>query len=622
METESIYADNPLIKGQAHIRLLKILPGPPTDPIKCLFDIFDIKATPRYGALSYERSPETHSQLIYVNGQPTRVRINLWNFLSKLRSRGYHDYLWCDAICIDQSNDYERSHQVRLMSQIYRTAETVLVWLGEEQHNSSHVLRTIRSISICTDRASRAAYLTGRATLWKALADLSKQRYWSRIWIVQEITVARSIEVYCGSEKIAWPLLTTACKFPPDQVTSCASDLRTPLDGGGHEHQVMRRAAGRELNHSTMYRIIRSQRRWPRFVDSFETLYELYKESGCQDDRDRIFALLAIAKEVVLNHNLTADYNADMEETFISVVAWAGRGAVKIHSRIQFARLAANAMNLKWPRYSLESTIEIESQRSPSFSKWKQQGLPIAIRCRSLGRWTFHRQSKIATARILPEAFKSEPVEVSLPMSHVKGFMDLEFDLFGFNSSNVVLACKPTEHGTWTVAARAFYRFDDRAKVHETRIIAAGAFYQFDDRAKVHETSTVAARVFNQVDDRTKVHETRTVAAGAFYQFADRAKVDETWAVTVRAFYLFDNRDKDIVCQRIRQKFVSSVFKGLYVATDAIYRYSIELKNVAQFMEVFLDQINPKVWRQPRNLPGRYLVEDPLQKSPRTKIKN
>ena len=139
--------------------------------------------------------------------------------------------------------------------------------------------------------------------------------------MVQEITVARDLELFCGGETIPWPAFTTACKFPPDQLPPWASDLWAPLAEGDNEQQKMRRAAVRELYRSPMYGLVRSQRRWPIYVDSFETLSMRYKESECHDSRDRIFALLGIAKEVVLGRGFTVDYQKNMEETFIFLVA-------------------------------------------------------------------------------------------------------------------------------------------------------------------------------------------------------------------------------------------------------------------------------------------------------------
>ena len=39
-------------------------------------------------------------------------------------------FLWVDAICINQTDDSERSQQVRSMAKIYEDARRVLVWLG------------------------------------------------------------------------------------------------------------------------------------------------------------------------------------------------------------------------------------------------------------------------------------------------------------------------------------------------------------------------------------------------------------------------------------------------------------------------------------------------------------
>ena len=395
----SIYEHSPLLKGQAHIRLMKLVPGQATDNIECTFSIFDIDAAPKYQALSYEWGAKFRPELIRINDRITSIRRNLWKFLSRLKSHGYHGYLWCDAICIDQNNYHERNHQVQLMSQIYRKAHSVLVWLGEESRDSSSTIRILRIISTCQDAVSRASHLTRRAEIWKALAHLTKRRYWTRIWIVQEVTVAKTAVLFCGDEHIPWQVFATACKFPPDQLTPWASDLWAPLPGGQPEQQIERRAAGREVYRSIMYGLLRSQRRWPIYADSFTDLLIRYEYSGCEDDRDRIFALLNIAKELALDRSITVDYRKDMEEIFFSLVAWEGTGSIAIHSRLEFARSVASALGFlsQWADYPLESTIQSVCQRSPSFHRWLRQKWPISLGCRPLGRWEFHKDQDTGT---------------------------------------------------------------------------------------------------------------------------------------------------------------------------------------------------------------------------------
>jgi len=49
--------------------------------------------------------------------------------------------LWIEAICINQADDIEKSHQVSLMGEIYRNADNVVIFLGEERDDSAMVMR-------------------------------------------------------------------------------------------------------------------------------------------------------------------------------------------------------------------------------------------------------------------------------------------------------------------------------------------------------------------------------------------------------------------------------------------------------------------------------------------------
>lgn len=88
---------------------------------------------------------------INVDGTPFQATRNLFAALKRLRldpssSRianqpdcppvtdpsGTSRILWIDAICINQSDDDEKSHQVAMMGDIYGKAATGLLWLGEE----------------------------------------------------------------------------------------------------------------------------------------------------------------------------------------------------------------------------------------------------------------------------------------------------------------------------------------------------------------------------------------------------------------------------------------------------------------------------------------------------------
>src|SRR5437773_5998010 len=71
------------------------------------------------------------------NGQILRVWANLYDFLLRLRERQRGRSIWIDAVCIDQENTKEKVPQINMMDRIYKSAKTVLVWLGEST-GSSH----------------------------------------------------------------------------------------------------------------------------------------------------------------------------------------------------------------------------------------------------------------------------------------------------------------------------------------------------------------------------------------------------------------------------------------------------------------------------------------------------
>jgi hypothetical protein len=51
--------------------------------------------------------------------------------LRRLRHRSDPQVLWVDAICINQSDDAERSQQVKVMGAIYKSTRHCKIWLGE-----------------------------------------------------------------------------------------------------------------------------------------------------------------------------------------------------------------------------------------------------------------------------------------------------------------------------------------------------------------------------------------------------------------------------------------------------------------------------------------------------------
>lgn len=129
-----------------YLRVIKIRPSTTldsSDTIACDFSILDVNngwlynpetasARPghvEYVALSYTWGDADLVKEILLDGELFHVRENLWDFLNRARQTCLMEYLWIDALCINQSKAGEGNHQVAMMGDIYSRAERVIVWL-------------------------------------------------------------------------------------------------------------------------------------------------------------------------------------------------------------------------------------------------------------------------------------------------------------------------------------------------------------------------------------------------------------------------------------------------------------------------------------------------------------
>jgi Heterokaryon incompatibility protein (HET) len=79
-----------------------------------------------------------------MDDQDMAVTQNLYVALSYLQDQDIPRIIWVDAVCINQSDDVEKSLQLRLMAEIYAKASRVIVWLGEAYSASNEALEAIR----------------------------------------------------------------------------------------------------------------------------------------------------------------------------------------------------------------------------------------------------------------------------------------------------------------------------------------------------------------------------------------------------------------------------------------------------------------------------------------------
>ena len=184
--SEYHYSSLPLGPDSKVIRLLRLMPYKNErrgrTEIQC--ELFEYtpqdphKGTHLYEALSYTWGGSDKPRSISINKQKLAVTENLYAALLYLRDRSFERILWIDAICINQKDLKEQSHQVQIMAKIYSKAARVLVWLGETANNSEIALERLR---IAGENGFPDTF--NDKTIWQAMLALLYRPWFQRIWV-------------------------------------------------------------------------------------------------------------------------------------------------------------------------------------------------------------------------------------------------------------------------------------------------------------------------------------------------------------------------------------------------------------------------------------------------------
>lgn len=204
----------PLRNDKKEIRLLRILSrarckGLPDDSLHCTLEHVSRDSEVPYTALSYAWGNEDERCLIRVGGMLHYIGANLNAALRELQGEADDVILWIDQICINQSDDDEKNHQVSQMKDIYSKAERVVAWLGPAADDSDLLMFWLKQMS-AVDTSAKAlrdfvAYHNTpecMETIPIAFDKFCRRKYWTRLWIIQELGVARSLTLNCGSASL------------------------------------------------------------------------------------------------------------------------------------------------------------------------------------------------------------------------------------------------------------------------------------------------------------------------------------------------------------------------------------------------------------------------------------
>jgi hypothetical protein len=183
-----------------------------------------------YDALSYFWGATECEKHMICNGSKFPIRDNLFQALQYIRHEDNPQYLWIDAVCINQADNLEKGFQVFNMLSIYMKARKVIGWLGLEGQNTAYATEFAlgRIVKGSDDRIVKAKSDKDRKESWslqevyEGLLDLYERPWFQRIWVQQEIFAARELVILCGKQEIPSKALAAG----PNQYNWSTWDVR------------------------------------------------------------------------------------------------------------------------------------------------------------------------------------------------------------------------------------------------------------------------------------------------------------------------------------------------------------------------------------------------------------
>ena len=332
----STFKYEPLADPSADIRLVIVHPATcDQDEIKCDLQSMHISEA-RYESVSYAWGDASITSPILLEGYQFEVTVNLANALRSLRRQSEDPNqtrtLWVDAICIDQSNNLERSEQVQRMSSIYKSADQVIVWLGNyhepedetcwgdpyqfevsywpfeqvEPANFESIQGAFKLAGALHDEFDHftrqikpgGVVESQNHQSWAYLSLLCRRKWFKRLWVVQEVFFASKANVVCGRAEIPWKSFEGAgqalveCVKVPSGCPLTMIPLASPM--------LSSNVTGVSLKRAIRTNIV--------------SMLVCTSELEAKDPRDRLFAIRSLLGQDAVD--IDVDYSKTAEEVY------------------------------------------------------------------------------------------------------------------------------------------------------------------------------------------------------------------------------------------------------------------------------------------------------------------
>ena len=300
---KKLYVGCPLKNHENDIRLLRFADWEhDDDAICCSLECTFGQPYPSYAAISYTWGDPAILSTITVNGLRINIRANCWYALWQVRRLRSNQPVWIDSICINQDDLAEKSAQVFIMGEIYMATTEMYACVGPHENESEHLMlkmphivesyndyRATKRVSRRLKWASSYKYLNARTDilsdmerdsyerLKNAAVAFGNRKYWTRVWVAQEISLSKMQWLLVGNEAVEWPSVATLLLAVETEFVS----------------RRLLQAARDDIRLSYKDRILhmKFKEMFNNYLDSGGVARIAQHEFAASDSRDRIFAI-------------------------------------------------------------------------------------------------------------------------------------------------------------------------------------------------------------------------------------------------------------------------------------------------------------------------------------------
>lgn len=199
--------------------------------------------------------------------------------------------LWVDFLCVNQRNIAERNSQVAIIASTFEQASAVIGWLGGSNISqaASIMTRALNSSHYRCPDAPRPSILLVSKML-QAMAVLRTDSYWTRLWVVQEVVLARGFWMLCQDVFLSWNDYNNLSEYKEvlcrelvtvDESRRLSYDQLWQLEYVSQRHRI-----------DPFIKGVRTDRSCD--INTISESFEVFGRVSCMGARDRIYGMLGM----------------------------------------------------------------------------------------------------------------------------------------------------------------------------------------------------------------------------------------------------------------------------------------------------------------------------------------